>query len=143
MKHFLFLTVFLFSSSAFWAQTSSAEIDLEQHKIIMQLTSGDTNVHKMVVRQIGNLLAAAPNSKIEVVCHASGINMLMTLQTKVHPKIVELKMKGVEFIACENTMLEKKITREEIIPEAGYVKAGVLEIVRKQEQGWSYIRVAQ
>ena len=143
MKHLLFLTVLLFSNTAFWAQTSSAEIDLEPHKIIMQLTSGDTNVHKMVGRQIGNLLAAAPNSKIEVVCHASGINMLMTSQTKVHPKIVELKMKGVEFIACENTMLEKKITREEIIPEAGYVKAGVLEIVRKQEQGWSYIRVAQ
>ena len=143
MKQLLFLTVLLFSNITFWAQSGSAEVDLEPHKIIMQLTSGDTNVHKMVVRQIGNLLAAAPNSKIEVVCHASGINMLMTLQTKVNAKIVELKMKGVEFVACENTMLEKKITREEIIPEAGYVKVGVLEIVRKQEQGWSYIRAAQ
>lgn len=133
----------LFGSATFWAQTSSSEIDLEQHKIVMQLTSGDTNVHKMVVRQIANILAAAPNSKIEVVCHASGINMLMTLQTKVQPKVIELKMKGVEFVACENTMLEKKITKEEIIPEAGYVKVGILEIVRKQEQGWSYIRAAQ
>jgi len=143
MKNILFLTVLLFSSSPFSAQTSSAEIDLAQHKIIMQLTSGDTNVHKMVVRQIGNLLAAAPNSKIEVVCHATGINMLMTSHTKVQSKIIELKTKGVEFIACENTMLEKKIAKEEIIPEAGYVKVGVLEIVRKQEQGWSYIRAAQ
>ena len=143
MKHLLFLTAMLFGSATFWAQTSSSEIDLEQHKIVMQLTSGDTNVHKMVVRQIANILAAAPNSKIEVVCHASGINMLMTLQTKVQPKVIELKMKGVEFVACENTMLEKKITKEEIIPEAGYVKVGILEIVRKQEQGWSYIRAAQ
>jgi intracellular sulfur oxidation DsrE/DsrF family protein len=143
MKYLLLLSVLLFSSSTFWAQTSSAEIDLEHHKIVMQLTSSDTNVHKMVVRQLANILAAAPNSKIEVVCHGPGINILMTQQTKVHAKIIELKMKGVEFIACENTMLEKKIARDEIIPEAGYVKVGVLEIVRKQEQGWSYIRAAQ
>ncbi len=143
MKYIIFLTTLLCSNTAFWAQTSSSEIDLEQHKIVMQLTSGDTNVHKMVVRQIANILAAAPNSKIEVVCHASGINMLVTLQTRVQAKIIELRMKGVEFVACENTLLEKKMTKEEIIPEAGYVKVGVLEIVRKQEQGWSYIRAAQ
>jgi intracellular sulfur oxidation DsrE/DsrF family protein len=143
MKHILFLAGMLISSSTAWAQTGSSEIDLEPHKIVMQLTSADTNIHKMVVRQIGNLLAAAPNSKIEVVCHGQGINILMIQQTKVHAKIIELKMKGVEFNACENTMLEKKIAKEEIIPEAGYVKVGVLEIVRKQEQGWSYIRAAQ
>lgn len=142
MKHILILAALLVSTAT-WAQTGSAEIDLEQHKIIIQLTSGDTNVHKMVVRQVANLLAAAPNSKIEVVCHANGIYMLVTLQTKLQSKISELKMKGVEFIACENTMLDKKITKEEIIPEAGYVKVGILEIVRKQEQGWSYVRAAQ
>jgi len=142
MKQLLIVTA-LFISTASWAQSGSAEIDLDQHKIIMQLTSGDTNVHKMVVKQIGNLLAAAPNSKIELVCHANGISMLMTLQTKVHPKITELKKKGVEFIACENTMLDKKITKQEIIAESGYVQVGILEIVRKQEQGWSYVRAAQ
>jgi intracellular sulfur oxidation DsrE/DsrF family protein len=29
---------------------------------------------------------------------------------------------------------------EKIIPEAGFVKAGIIEIVTKQEQGWSYIK---
>lgn len=142
MKHLLLLTALLISTAS-WAQTGSAEVDQKKHKIIIQLTSGDTNVHKMVVRQIGNLLAAAPKSKVEVVCHANGISMLMTAQTKVQPKISELKMKGVAFIACENTMLDKKITKAEIIPEAGYVKVGILEIVQKQEEGWSYLRAAQ
>ena len=142
MKH-IFLLAALLVSTASWAQSGSAELDLAQHKIIMQLTSGDTNVHKRVVKQIANLLAAAPNSKIELVCHANGISMLMTQQTKVHPKIAELKTKGVEFIACENTMLDKKISKEEIIQESGYVQVGILEIVRKQEQGWSYVRAAQ
>jgi uncharacterized protein len=141
MKQILLLAAILFSVATSWSQADAP--DLDEHKIIIQLTSSDTNVHKMVVKQISNILAAAPNSKIEVVCHASGINVLMTRQTKVHPQIMDLTKKGVAFIACENTMRDKKITKEEIIPEAGYVKTGILEIVHKQEQGWSYIRAAQ
>jgi intracellular sulfur oxidation DsrE/DsrF family protein len=125
------------------AQTSSSDTDPGEHKIVFQLTSADTNVHKMMIRQLGNVLAGAPNSKIEVVCHGPGINILMTKQTIVHPKIMELNGKGIHFVACENTMKEKKITKEEIILEAGYVKVGILEIVSKQEEGWSYIRMSQ
>lgn len=144
MKQLFFLLAFLLTGTVSWSQNdSSADLDMDEHKVVMQLTSADTNVHKMMLRQIGNLLSAAPNTKVEVVCHANGINMLMTQQTKVQAKIAELKSKGVEFMACENTMREKKITREEMIPEAGYVKAGLLEIIKKQEQGWSYIRSAQ
>jgi intracellular sulfur oxidation DsrE/DsrF family protein len=37
-------------------------------------------------------------------------------------------------------MKDRKITKEMMIPEAGYVPYGILEIVEKQEQGWSYIK---
>jgi intracellular sulfur oxidation DsrE/DsrF family protein len=144
MKRLFFLFAFVLTGTLCWSQNTSVDdLDMDEHKVVMQLTSGDTNVHKMMLRQIGNLVAAAPNTQVEVVCHANAINMLMTQQTKVQAKIIELKSKGVVFMACENTMKEKKITREEMIPEAGYVKAGLLEIIKKQEQGWSYIRSAQ
>jgi hypothetical protein len=69
--------------------------------------------------------------------------MLTTSQTIVHPKVIELKGKGIDFVVCENTLKEKKVTKEEIIPEAAFVKAGIIEIVKKQEEGWSYIRAGQ
>lgn len=130
-------------SGLIFAQNESSDVDLAEHKIVFQLTSGDTNVHKMLVRQLGNVLTAAPNSKIEVVCHGPGITMLTTKQTIVHTKVSELKGKGIDFVVCENTLKEKKVTKEEIIPEAAFVKAGIIEIVKKQEEGWSYIRAGQ
>ncbi len=130
-------------SGLIFAQNESSDVDLAEHKIVFQLTSGDTNVHKMLVRQLGNVLTAAPNSKIEVVCHGPGITMLTTKQTIVHTKVSELKGKGIDFVVCENTLKEKKVTKEEIISEAAFVKAGIIEIVKKQEEGWSYIRAGQ
>ena len=143
MKNYFLLTALMLMSSLIFAQNESSDVDLAEHKIVFQLTSADTNVHKMLVRQLGNVLAAAPNSKIEVVCHGPGITMLTTKQTIVHPKVSELNGKGIDFVVCENTLKEKKVTKEEIIPEAAFVKAGIIEIVRKQEEGWSYIRAGQ
>jgi intracellular sulfur oxidation DsrE/DsrF family protein len=143
MKNYLFLIVSFFSTAIIQAQSSQTDMDLTEHKIVFQLTSADTTVHKMLVRQLGNVLAAAPNSKVEVVCHGPGITMLTTLKTIVHPKVTELKGKGIEFVVCENTLAERKVTKAEIVPEAAFVKAGIIEIVKKQEEGWSYIRAGQ
>jgi intracellular sulfur oxidation DsrE/DsrF family protein len=37
-------------------------------------------------------------------------------------------------------MAERKITKESIVKESGFVKMGIGEIVRLQEAGWSYIK---
>ena len=33
-----------------------------------------------------------------------------------------------------------KVKREDMLPNIGYVKAGVVELMVKQQQGYSYIR---
>ena len=66
--------------------------------------------------------------------------MLITDKTIVREKIQQLIKKNIEFMACEFSMSEKNISKEKIIAEAGFVKAGIIEIVTKQEQGWSYIK---
>lgn len=143
MKQFIFLFLASLLTMPVLAQQSQSDVDLAEHHIVFQLTSADTNVHKMLVRQLGNVLSAAPNSKVEVVCHSQGIDMLRSNLTVVYPKIKELTAKGIQFVGCENTLRERKIAKEEIIPEAAFVKAGIIEIVKKQEEGWSYIRAAQ
>jgi intracellular sulfur oxidation DsrE/DsrF family protein len=44
------------------------------------------------------------------------------------------------FLACENTIKEKQLDRTKVLPEAGYVAAGIIHIVVRQEEGWSYIK---
>ncbi|HOY40264.1 MAG TPA: DsrE family protein [Chitinophagales bacterium] len=110
------------------------------HKIIFQLTTNDTMAHKALMKQLNNITTVAPTTKIEIVCHGPGLEMLITEKSIVHQKIKQLSAIGVSFIACEFSMKERNVPQDKIIPEAGYVKAGIIEIVTKQEQGWSYIK---
>lgn len=110
------------------------------HKIVFQLTSNDTTAHKSLMKQLNNITSVAPTTKIEVVCHGPGLDMLVSDKTIVLEKIKQLKAIGVDFIACEFSIKERNVPIEKIIPEAGFVKAGIIEIVTKQEQGWSYIK---
>lgn len=145
MKNLVFLLFVLGTSSLSFGQQVMPPVkgDMAEHKIVFQITTADTNVHKMLMRQLGNVLHDGPNTRMEVVCHSPGISMLISSGTIVHAKIKEYTAMGVTFVACENTLREKKLTKDQIIPEAGFVKSGILEIVGKQEQGWSYIRVAE
>ncbi len=111
-----------------------------KHRVVIQLTSEDTLVHKSLIKQLNNILTAAPDTKIEVVCHGPGINILIIDKTIVQDKIQQMKKKGVIFIACENTLKERNIAKEKIIPEAGFVPSALVEIITKQEEGWSYIK---
>lgn len=115
--------------------------NLLKHRIIMQLSSNDTLVWKGLMNNLKHLKAGWGDSlAIEVVAHGPGIDFLTTGKTTQQEKIAHFKKMGIEFIACENTMAEKKIPKESIIPEARFVKMGIGEIVQKQEQGWSYIK---
>lgn len=37
-------------------------------------------------------------------------------------------------------MAKKNITKEELIENVGTVPSGIVEVIMKQEQGWSYIK---
>lgn len=133
----LVLTLFLLGSNFIKAQTTLSK---SEHRIIFQLTSGDTTAHKQLIKQFNNILSVSPSTKIEVVCHGAGLDMLVSDKTIVEDKIKTLSEKGVEFNACEFSIKERKVDRSKIIKYAGYVPAGIIEIVTKQEQGWSYIK---
>lgn len=110
------------------------------HKIVFQLTTSDTLAHKALMKQLVNIKSTAPETKIEVVCHGPGLDMLLSNKTVVLKGIQTAKEKGVEFIACEFSIIERKLDKANIISEAGFVPAGIIEIVSKQEEGWTYIK---
>ena len=110
------------------------------HKIVFQLSIDDTLAHKALMKQLTNIITVSPDTKIEVVCHGPGLNMLTDAKTTVLPKIKELTEKGILFVACEFSLKERNVDKSAILKEAGFVKAGIIEIVTKQEEGWSYIK---
>ncbi len=112
-----------------------------KHRVVFQLSSSDTLAWKGLMNNIKNLKAGWGDSvQVEVVAHGPGIQLLMKAKTTQHEAIKKYQAMGVQFVGCENTLRERKISKEEIIPEAGFVKMGVGEIILRQEQGWSYIK---
>lgn len=132
-------SLFFFLLFATFIQSGLAQVNPE-HKIVFQLTSSDTLAHKALMKQLGNILVLSPTSKLEVVCHGPGLSMLVNQTSMVSKKVTELSQRGVDFMACQFSMKERKVSKEELIANAIVVPGGIIEIVQKQEQGWSYIK---
>jgi uncharacterized protein len=112
----------------------------QSNKVVFHLASDDTLVHKNLVKQLNNILVAEPDLKIEVVCHGPGIFFLMKEKSIVRGNIHDFINKGVKFAACENTMKERKIARDQVIAGALFVPSALIEIIQLQKEGWSYIK---
>ena len=77
--------------------------------------------------------------EIELVAYGPGINMLKS-DSPVKQRIAEAMKSGVKVNGCQNTMNGMKLTPADMLPEIGYVPSGVVEVMRRQQQGWAYIR---
>ena len=81
----------------------------------------------------------AANVDVEIVAYGPGIGMLK-VDSVVGNRINEALAAGVKVLACENTMRKQKLTQADMLGKIGYVPAGVVEIMQRQQQGWAYIR---
>ncbi len=134
-----FLIVFLITLSF----TASAQVvDNKVHKLVMQFTVGDSTEQASVVAQAANIRASWPKAQIEIVCHSSGLDLLISNKTKVSKQVAELASQGVVFAACNNTMKRRKLTKEDLLPTAVVVPSAMIELVSKQEEGWAYVKGA-
>jgi intracellular sulfur oxidation DsrE/DsrF family protein len=136
MKNLFLALICLLSVNSF------AQIKPKDHKIVFQFTNAnDTLQQKAFVKQLENITAHWPNAKYEVVVYNQGVELVMKNNTKYQARLQSLKAKGVKFVVCENTLKNRKISKD-AFPEilVGFVPAGIAEIVEKQEEGWSYIK---
>ena len=110
------------------------------HRVVIQVTEGDALTQLAVIGQVRNIKKQLRDVQIEVVCHANSLDMLLTSGSKVASHISGLTPHDVRFVACENTMARKKATVEDLLPGVETVPSGLVEIILKQEEGWSYIK---
>ncbi|WKN30214.1 DsrE family protein [Porifericola rhodea] len=115
-------------------------VDVNKHKVVMQVTQSDALNQLSVISQLKNIKAALPNAEIKVVVHSQGLEMLVESRSKVRQHIEELSRQQLSFIVCENTMSRQKVSQEDLIKGVATVPSGLVEIILKQKEGWSYIK---
>jgi intracellular sulfur oxidation DsrE/DsrF family protein len=110
------------------------------HRIVFAVTSGNQADWSRTLAHVRNLKKAlAPEPvEVEVVAYSAGILMVKADSPVAADIDTELK-DGVIFVACENAMRGHNLTKADLIPGTGTVPAGIAEVVKKQEAGWSYI----
>ncbi len=108
---------------------------------MIQVSDNDPAKWNLALNNAKNLQAdlGASNVEIEIVAYGPGLNMLKS-GSAVAPRIDESVLSGMKIAACENTMHAQKVPRSEILPGVTYVPAGVVEIMKRQQEGWAYIR---
>lgn len=112
------------------------------HRVVFELTSDDPKTWESLMNNIENLrVALGAATAVEVVAHGKGL-ALLTSKSAGAPleRMTAASKAGVTFAACENTMKRQGVKKEDLLPFTVVVDAGIAEIVRKQEAGWSYVR---
>ena len=112
-----------------------------KNKLIIQVSDPDPKKWGLALNNAKNVQTdlGKDQVEIEIVAYGPGIGMLK-MDSEVGPRVAEAMGDGVKVIACENTMTNQKISRDDMLPKIGYVKAGVVEIMQKQQQGYAYLR---
>lgn len=111
------------------------------HKVVFQVSDNDPGKWNLTLNNAFNVqkVLGKGDTDIEIVVYGPGINMLK-MDSTVGNRIDQAEKAGIKVVACENTMHAQKLTKEDMLPEIGYVPGGVVEIMKLEGEGWAYIR---
>lgn len=115
--------------------------DSDTLKVIIHINFPDSDRQGAGLKNAANLLKEASDTEVEIVCHGPGIGLLEKARTRHREAVEGLIRKHVRFVACENTMREKSIRREDLLAGVATVPSGTAEVVRKQQRaGYAYFK---
>lgn len=114
------------------------------HHVLFALSSGDAIDWKLTLNNIRNLTnGLAPESvEVEVVAFGPGISFLKRDAAEAS-EIAALEVKHVRFVACETAMHKANLQLTDLDAGVETVPSGIVEVVRRQEQGWAYIKAGR
>jgi intracellular sulfur oxidation DsrE/DsrF family protein len=113
--------------------------DQTMFRTVFHVNFGDQERQKHGLNNIENILKEVDDAQIEVVCHGEGISLVET-KSKHADLVQSLLKKRVRFVACENTMKKKSLSKEDLVVGTGTVPSGAVEVIRKQGEGYAYFR---
>ena len=134
-RHLLALMLMLCSMAAF-----------AQDKAVYHIDNAALQGLK-ALRNLRNHLDVAPETKIIVVTHADGVDLLMEgardekSKTEYAPLVSALKARGVKFDVCEITLKNRNLKKEQFILDADFTPSGVVRIAQLQtREHFAYLK---
>jgi intracellular sulfur oxidation DsrE/DsrF family protein len=127
------------------ATTACSQLPMTQQqelqKVVFQVSDNDPAKWNLALNNARNVQADLGKDKVEVeiVAYGPGLGMLKA-DSKVAPRLAQALDNNVGLMACENTMRNTKVQKADMYGGISYVDAGVVHIMKRQREGWAYVR---
>jgi hypothetical protein len=119
----------------------------EKHKVAYHVNGDDDKVLNATLGNIQNHINAVgkDNLDLRVVMHGNGLALLQKAKSDegIKSKVDNLKLQGVAFNVCGNTLKSKKLDYKadlHDVKQADIVPSGVAEIAILQSKGFAYVK---
>ena len=120
----------------------AAAADKKPHNVVFHITDSDPVKWNQALNNSANLQKALGNANvaIEIVVNGPGLDM-MKFDSVVADRMTAALGTGVALLACGATMKAANVTEKDLHAGVKVVPGGVVEVMQKQEAGWSYIKI--
>ncbi len=128
--------------SAIMLMSVFANAQVNNYKVVFDMSSKDTINQMAIVREIGLITGASPDAKLEVVIYGQGLDLAVKDRSPQQAAMEKLIADNkASFKVCAMTMKRNNIDKSQLVPGVEVVPDGIYEIISKQQQGWGYIKV--
>lgn len=127
-----------------------ATADSEETRIVFHVTSPDQTAAGELLDDVEQMLAAYEADgrplRVEIVSNGEGLDFLRERLSHYKQRIHRLarRYRNLTFVACKNTIKRLEVQKGievNIVPDAEIIDSGVSHVVKRQKEGWVYIRV--
>jgi uncharacterized protein len=146
IKNLLTKLLFISCTCLGFSLVVQAQQTAEPTKVVYHIDDAQTQGLKGL-RNIRNHLDTSPTTKIIVVTHAEGVDMLMEgakdkkNNVEYAPLIGALKSRGVQFEVCQITLKNRGLNKDQFILDADFTPSGVVRIADLQAKDhFAYIK---
>jgi intracellular sulfur oxidation DsrE/DsrF family protein len=110
-----------------------------QQRAVFQVNEDDSRKWNTILGNINNVQEELGRVDVTVVVIGPGLGMLKADALTAN-RVQDAMAAGVRFVACGNSMTAQKLGKDDMIDGIAYAKAGYVELMRLQQQGWLYLR---
>jgi len=128
------------SAAMVTGSTAMAGEKAAKHHVVFHVNTGEKSWNMAMNNVTIMKKKLGDKVDIELVANGGGLGMLM-FDSPVAQRMKTALDLGIEVAACGNTMKAKKVTEKDLYPGVKVVPGGIMEIMKKQEAGWTYIKI--
>jgi hypothetical protein len=115
----------------------------KKYRAVFDLTGDSPEKWDSALRNVENLRRALgpENVEAQLVVHGKAYPLVQKTSAEMQERLRTLHEGGVRLSLCRNTMKRFNVTPESLFPFVDTVDAAVAELVRRQTDGFAYVKV--